>query len=83
MTYAFIINQNPAVRLYQDTMQPEYIEDMKAFYEKVISEHKREYGYIWGINAYTLEDTSLGTTLNQRAVGMIGNKINLTFAAVR
>ena len=36
MTYAFIINQNPAVRLYQDTMQPEYIEDMKAFYEKVI-----------------------------------------------
>ena len=79
MTYAFIINQNPAVRLYQDTMQPEYIEDMKAFYEKVISEHKREYGYIWGINAYTLEDTSLGTTLNQRAVGMIGNKINLSF----
>jgi hypothetical protein len=61
-------------------MQPEYIEDMKAFYEKVISEHKREYGYIWGINAYTLEDTSLGTALNQRAVGMIGNKINLTFA---
>ena len=79
MTYAFIINQNPAVRLYQDTMQPEYIEDMKAFYEKVIFHHKREYGYIWGIDAYTLEDTSLGTTLNQRAVGMIGNKINLSF----
>jgi len=79
LTYAFIINQNPAVRLYQDTMQPEYIEDMKAFYEKVISNHKREYGYIWGIDAYTLEDTSLGTTLNQRAVGMIGNKINLSF----
>jgi hypothetical protein len=79
MTYAFIINQNPAVRLYQDTMQPEYIEDMKAFYEKVISNHKREYGYIYGLNAYTLEDTSLGTILNQRAVGMIGNKINLSF----
>ena len=79
MTYAFIINQNPAVRLYQDTMQPEYIENMKAFYEKVISDHKREYGYIWGIDAYTLEDTSLGTKLNQRAVGMIGNKINLSF----
>jgi len=79
MTYAFIINQNPAVRLYQDTMQPEYIENMKAFYEKIISNHKREYGYIWGIDAYTLEDTPLGTTLNQRAVGMIGNKINLSF----
>ena len=67
MTYAFIINQNPAVRLYQDTMQPEYIEDMKDFYEKVISHHKREYGYIWGIDAYTLEDTPLGVNLNQRA----------------
>jgi len=79
MTYAFIINQNPAVRLYQDTMQPEYIEDMKAFYEKVISHHKREYGYIWGIDAYTLEDTPLGSNLNQRAAGIIGNKINLSF----
>ena len=79
MTYAFIINQNPAVRLYQDTANPQYIENMKAFYEKIISNHKREYGYIWGIDAYTLEDTSLGTTLNQRAVGMIGNKINLSF----
>jgi hypothetical protein len=79
MTYAFIINQNPAVRLYQDTMQPEYIEDMNAFYEKVIFNHKREYGYIWGIDAYTLEDTPLGVMLNQYAVGMIGNKINLTF----
>ena len=79
MTYAFIINQNPAVRLYQDTMQPEYIENMKAFYEKVISHHKREYGYIWGIDAYTLEDTPLGSNLNQRAAGMIGNKINLSF----
>jgi len=79
MTYAFIINQNPAVRLYQDTMNPEYIVDMKDFYEKIISNHKREYGYIWGIDAYTLKDTALGEMLNQRAPGMIGNKINLTF----
>ena len=79
MTYAFIINQNPAVRLYQDTKNPEYIEDMKDFYEKVISYHKREYGYIYGIDSYTLEDTALGNMLNQRAIGMIGNKINLSF----
>ena len=79
MTYAFIINQNPAVRLYQDTMNPEYIQDMKNFYEKVIFHHKREYGYIYGINAYTLEDTPLGVNLNQYAIGMIGNKINLSF----
>ena len=79
MSYAFIINQNPAVRLYQDTMNPQYIVDIKDFYEKVISHHKREYGYIWGIDAYTLKDTALGEMLNQRAVGMIGNKINLSF----
>ena len=79
MNYAFIINQNTAVRLYQDTMNPEYLEDMKTFYEKVISHHKREYGYIYGVNAYTLEDAELGKFLNQRAVGMIGNKINLSF----
>ena len=79
MNYAFLINQNVAVRLYQDTMNPEYIEAMKDFYEKVISHHKREYGYIYGVNAYTLEDTELGTVLNQRAVGMIANKINLSF----
>ena len=79
MTYAFIINQNPAVRLYQDTANLQYIEDMKDFYEKVISNHKREYGYISGIDAYTFEDTKLGTLLNQYATGMIGNKINLSF----
>ena len=79
MTYAFLINQNPAVRLYQDTMDSEYIKSMKDFYEKVIFHHKREYGYIWGIDAYTLEDTPLGVNLNQRAAAMIGNKINLTF----
>ena len=79
MNYAFIINQNPAVRLYQDTMQPEYIHEMKNFYEKVISQHKRQYGYAYGIDSYTLKDTELGTMLNQRAIGMIGNKINLSF----
>jgi len=79
MSYAFLINQNPAVRLYQDTMQPEYIQDMKNFYEKIVYHHKREYGYIWGIDAYTLENTPLGSNLNQLAVGMIGNKINLSF----
>jgi len=79
MTYAFIINQNPAVRLYQDTMNQKYLEDMKTFYEKVIFHHKREYGYIYGVNAYTLEDAELGSDLNQHAVGMIGNKINLSF----
>ena len=79
MTYAFIINQNPAVRLYHDTTNPQYIQDMKDFYEKVILHHKRQYGYIYGVDAYTLKDTKLGTLLNQYAPGMIANKINLSF----
>ena len=79
MTYAFIINQNPAVRLYHDTTNPQYIQDMKDFYEKVILHHKRQYGYISGVDAYTLKDTELGTLLNQYAPGMIANKINLSF----
>ena len=79
MTYAFIINQNPAVRLYHDTKNPQYIQDMKDFYEKVILHHKRQYGYIYGVDAYTLKETELGTLLNQYAPGMIANKINLSF----
>ena len=79
MTYAFIINQNPAVRLYHDTTNPQYIQDMKDFYEKVILHHKRQYGYIYGVDAYTLKDTELGLMLNQYAPGMIANKINLSF----
>ena len=31
MNYAFLINQNVAVRLYQDTMNPEYIEAHEGF----------------------------------------------------
>ena len=79
MNYAFIINQNPTIRLYQDTMKLEYIESMKDFYKEVVSLHKHQYGYIYGIDSYTLEPTDLGTMLNQRAIGMIGNKINLSF----
>ena len=47
MTYAFLINQNPAVRLYQDTMDPAYIENMENLYKNVISHHKREHGYVY------------------------------------
>jgi hypothetical protein len=79
MTYAFIINQNPAVRLYHDTANPQYIQDMKDFYEKVILHHKRQYGYVYGVDAYTLKDTELGNLLNQYAPGTIANKINLSF----
>ena len=79
MNYAFLINQNIASRLYQDTSEVEYLSDMHKFYDGVITNHKREFGYIHGIDAYSNEDANLGLQLNQRSPANIANKINLTF----
>ena len=82
MQYAFIINQNVGTRLFSDTNNTEYLKSLKEFYHSVILNHKRDLGYAVGIDAYTLEDTKLGYLLNQRASGMISNKINLTFVPI-
>ena len=79
MTYAFLINQNIAYRLYHDTGNVMYLQDFHKFYDSLIKNHKRQYGYITGINAYSLENTELGVLLNQVAPASISNKINLTF----
>ena len=79
MTYAFLINQNIAYRLYHDTGNAIYLEDFHKFYDSLIKNHKRQYGYINGIDAYSLENTELGVLLNQVAPASISNKINLTF----
>jgi len=79
MNYAFLINQNIASRLYQDTSEVQYLSTMHEFYDSVITNHKREFGYIHGIDAYSNEDADLGKMLNQRSPANIANKINLTF----
>jgi len=79
MQYAFLINQNVGSRLFHDTLNTEYLKTLKEFYHSVILNHKRDLGYISGIDAYTLQNTELGFILNQRAPGIIANKINLTF----
>jgi len=82
MQYAFIINQNVGSRLFQVTNDTDYLVSLNDFYHSIIKNHKRDqifHGYILGIDAYTLDNTSLGVILNQRAPGMISNKINLTF----
>ena len=86
MEYAFIINQNVGNRLFQDTNEMMYLVKLNDFYHSVIKHHKKELGYIFGINAYTLGSesnsdwfSSHGYLLNQRASGNISNKINLTF----
>ena len=82
MQYGFIINQNIGIKLFQLTNDPKYLSSLNEFYHSIIKNHKRELGYIYGIDAYTLEDTPLGYILNQRATSMIANKINLSFAPV-
>ena len=79
MNYAFIINQNIASRLYHDTGNEKYLSDFHEFYDSIIINHKREFGYIHGIDAYSNEDADLGKMLNQRSPANIANKINLTF----
>ena len=79
MQYAFIINQNVGTRLFSDTNDTEYLKSLKEFYHSIILNHKRDLGYTFGIDAYTLDDAELGHLLNQRASGMIANKIILTF----
>ena len=79
MQYAFIINQNVGSRLFHETNQIEYLKALNDFYHSVILNHKWTAGYIYGIDAYTLENTELGWILNQRAPAMIANKLNLTF----
>ena len=79
MAYAFIINQNIAVRLYHDTGNENYLSDFHKFYDSVITNHKHQFGYKHGVDAYTLKNTDLGVILNQVASANISNKINLTF----
>ena len=78
MQYAFVINQNVGSRLFSDTNDPEYLKSLKEFYYSVILNHKKaDLGYVYGIDAYL--ETATTSQLNQRASGMIANKIHLTF----
>ena len=79
MQYGFLINQNVGSRLFHDTHDVQYLESLNELYHSTIVNHKRELGYVFGIDAYTLDDTELGVLLNQRSSGMIANKINLLF----
>jgi hypothetical protein len=79
MQYGFLINQNVGSRLFHDTHDVKYLESLNELYHSTVVHHKRELGYVYGIDAYALVDTELGFLLNQRSPGMIANKINLLF----
>ena len=64
--------------MFSDTNDPEYLKSLKEFYYSVILNHKKvDLGYVYGIDAYL--ETATTSQLNQRASGMIANKIHLTF----
>ena len=73
-----LINQNIASRLYQDTSEVHYLSTMHEFYDSVIVNHKHEFGYVHGIDAYSKEIVELGNIQNQRSPSLITNKLVLS-----
>ncbi len=78
LSYAFQSVQNPAYRLYHDTQDISYVENVKSFYDDIIEHHKREYGYVHGIDAYTLGADNFHSEIYALMPGAIGNKLILT-----
>ena len=77
LSYAFTSIQNPAFRLFKDTQDNSYLDQVKHFYNNAIKHHKREYGYVNGINAYTLDADSYHGVIYVLMPGAIANKLLL------
>ena len=78
MLYAFAINQNVGTRLYHDTMQVDYLSNLHKFYDGISTQHKNDFGYVHGIDAYSKEIVELGNIQNQRSPSLITNKLVLS-----
>ena len=78
LSYAFISIQNPAYYLFKDTQDKSYLDQVKHFYNNATKHHKREYGYVNGINAYTLGADSYQHDIYILMPGAIANKLLLT-----
>lgn len=78
LSYAFASIQNPLLRLYLDTGNEEYLKKFDMFYDSVIKYHKRNFGYVQGINAYTLGFDEYHPNIYSVMPGLIGNKLLLT-----
>jgi len=78
LSYAFTSIQNSAFRLFKDTQDKSYLDEVKHFYNNAIKHHKREYGYVNGINAYTLDADSYHREIYVLMPGAIANKLLLT-----
>ena len=78
LSYAFASIQNPLLRLYLDTGNKEYLEKFDMFYDSVIKHHKRNFGYVHGINAFSLEFDEYHPNIYSVMPGLIGNKLPLT-----
>lgn len=76
--YAFIAIQNPSMRLYHETGQDVYLSKIQSFYNAIAVIHKRDYGYIAGVNTQTLNDDPLNYFIADSATGVFANKIFIT-----
>ena len=77
LSYAFTSIQNSAFRLFKDTQDKSYLDQVEHFYNNAIKHHKREYGYVNGINAYTLDADSYHREIYVLMPGAIANKLLL------
>jgi len=78
LSYAFASIQNPLLYLYLDTGNKEYLEKFDMFYDSVIKHHKRNFGYVHGIDAYSLGFDEYHPNIYSVMPGLIGNKLPLT-----
>ncbi len=74
LSYAFTSIQNPAYILFKHTQDRSYLDKVENFYNSATKYHKQEYGFINGIDAYTLENEETHVLMPSA----IANKLLLT-----
>jgi len=78
LLYAFTSIQNPAYYLFKNTQDKSYLDQVEHFYNNAIKYHKQEYGYMNGIDAYTLGIDQYHIEIHVLMPGAIANKLLLT-----
>ena len=78
LSYAFTLIQNPAYFIFKNTQDESYLDKVEYFYNNAIKHHKQEYGYINGLDAYSLDNENLHIETHVLMPGAIANKLLLT-----
>ena len=78
LSYAFTLIQNPAYFIFKNTQDESYLDKVEYFYNNAIKHHKQEYGYINGLDAYSLDNEDTHIETHVLMPGAIANKLLLT-----